>query len=107
MSRTASLACAVIRQAMDDIETYLRALHRHGIRIADVGEEPHKKLIRGNYSDLVNWHRSAICAASFLSGADSHADISKVWFDASGLDAKTCKLKTEAMYPIRQLLAMG
>lgn len=107
MSQTAALACAVIRQAIDDIEIYMRALARARIRTDEIGTAKHSAVLADKHASMVDMHRAAVCASAFLSGAPSHSEISALWFAASGLDQKVCRIKSEKMYPIRQLLTMG
>lgn len=107
MNQEEALACAVIRQAMDDINIYLRALRRNRIRSEEIGLKKHIDVIdaqrQGNFFIM---HRNALCAASFLMGAEAYADVTRMWFEAAGLDFSKCREKAEAMFPLRQLLAM-
>ena len=107
MSQTAALACAVIGQAMDDIEIYLRSLQRVRIRNDEIGGKRHRELMAVPYSPLLTNHRIAVDAAAFLTGADSHADVNRLWFEASGMDFLKYKEKVTAMYPIKEILLMG
>ena len=45
MSQHAALACAVVRQALDDLEIYLRALQRNNVRLDDIGTIQHEDVL--------------------------------------------------------------
>lgn len=107
MSQHAALACAVVRQALDDLEIYLRALQRNNIRLDDIGTIQHEDVLYcQRETQLPGQHRNAVCAAMFLTGTTPYENVTKMWFEASGLDFLKCREKAEAMFPLRQLLAM-